>query len=224
MPHSVRAILFSIGLAVAVTIVAYYGPPPTTVLMLPGFWLAVRTHVPDIHGGPFFLRAMVIASIVVYSGSIWLALQIGPCGLLGFQASRSGLGSVSSLRTRFHKNLVPLPLVSHHQVPALRVPSAIQEEPKWEGISSLSSVIIQFQHICNMALRTELAISYDEDMFPVSAACTYCGERMPKPVAGLRSRADIILWFAARFLEHKRLRHPTSHKSDNEAIGDQDSC
>jgi len=69
-----------------------------------------------------------------------------------------------------------------------------------------------------MALRTELAISYDDDLLPVSAACTHCGEKMPKPVAGLDFPADIILWFSARFLEHKRLKHPTSRKSDDEEI------
>jgi len=36
MPRIVRAILFSVGLAVSLTIVAYYGPPATTGLMYPG--------------------------------------------------------------------------------------------------------------------------------------------------------------------------------------------
>jgi hypothetical protein len=76
MPQSVRAILFSIGLAVSLTIVAYFGLPATTFLLFPGFWLAVRTHMPDINGGPFSFHAMFIASIVAYSVSIWLALQL----------------------------------------------------------------------------------------------------------------------------------------------------
>jgi len=69
-----------------------------------------------------------------------------------------------------------------------------------------------------MAPRTELAISYDDDMLPVSARCTHCGERMPKPVEGLEFPADIVLWFSVRFLEHKRRKHPTSCKSDDEEI------
>jgi hypothetical protein len=69
-----------------------------------------------------------------------------------------------------------------------------------------------------MALRTELAISYDDDLFPVSAACTYCGEQMQKPAKVVKNAAEIILWFSVRFLEHKKLKHPTSRKSDDEEI------
>ena len=70
-----------------------------------------------------------------------------------------------------------------------------------------------------MAFRTELAISYDEDMFPVSAKCTHCGEEMPLPGVG-QSAADIILSFSVQFLMHKRQKHPDSRKSDDEAALD----
>lgn len=79
----------------------------------------------------------------------------------------------------------------------------------------LSSVIIPFQRHRTMALRTELVISYDYDMFPVSAACACCGEEMPKPPEDIEVRADIILWFSVRFLEHKGQKHPASRKSDD---------
>jgi len=39
---------------------------------------------------------------------------------------------------------------------------------------------------------------------------------MPKPAAGLEFSREIILWFSARFLEHKKLKHPTSRKTDDE--------
>jgi hypothetical protein len=71
-----------------------------------------------------------------------------------------------------------------------------------------------------MVLRTELAIVYNSDMFPVSASCTHCGEEMPKPDACLEFPADIVLWFSLQFLEHKRLKHPNSHRSDEESAFD----
>ena len=75
-----------------------------------------------------------------------------------------------------------------------------------------------------MALRTELTISYDDDFFPLSAICTYCGEQMPKP--DVKTAAEIILWFSVQFLEHKKLKHPTSRKNDDEEMfaTDQDEC
>lgn len=72
MPQGVRAILFSVALAVVLTIVAYYGLPMTTVLMFPGFWLAIRAHIPNIYG----IHSMIIASIIVYTVSTWLVLQL----------------------------------------------------------------------------------------------------------------------------------------------------
>lgn len=57
------------------------------------------------------------------------------------------------------------------------------------------------------ALRTELAITYDAAMFPISARCTHCGVEIPLPESRLPA-AEIILWFSVRFLEHKKLEHP----------------
>jgi hypothetical protein len=77
-----------------------------------------------------------------------------------------------------------------------------------------------------MAPRTELAISYDGDLFPISAACTYCGEQMPKLAKDAKTAAEIILWCSVRFPEHKNLKHPTSRKSDDEEMfaTDHDEC
>lgn len=69
-----------------------------------------------------------------------------------------------------------------------------------------------------MALRSELAIIYNDDMYPVSATCTHCGEKMQSPDARLEFAADIILWFSVQFLEHKKRKHPSSRRSDDEEI------
>jgi hypothetical protein len=63
-----------------------------------------------------------------------------------------------------------------------------------------------------MALRTELAISYDETMRPVAARCTSCGDAMPQPDASLTDAAGIVLWYSKVFLEHKKVKHPNSQK------------
>lgn len=72
MAQTIRAIVFSIGLAICLTLVAYFGMPVTTVLLLPGFWFALKVHVPDILG----IQPTIVASILVYSISIWLTLQL----------------------------------------------------------------------------------------------------------------------------------------------------
>ena len=41
---------------------------------------------------------------------------------------------------------------------------------------------------------------------------------MQKPAKDVKTAAEIILWFSVRFLEHKKLKHPTSRKSDDEKI------
>ena len=58
-----------------------------------------------------------------------------------------------------------------------------------------------------MAMRTELAISYDTNMHPLSAKCKGCGEQMPQPAAELREPVDIILWFSQLYVEHRRAKH-----------------
>jgi len=75
-----------------------------------------------------------------------------------------------------------------------------------------------------MVPKTELAINYDDDIFPVSAVCTHCGEKMPKPAKGVKTAAEIILWFSVRFLEHKRVKHPTSRRSADEEIATDHEC
>ena len=63
-----------------------------------------------------------------------------------------------------------------------------------------------------VSVRSELSFSYDEHARPLSAKCAQCGEKMPSPGPELKSSADVIMWFAARFLEHKRLTHPGSSR------------
>jgi hypothetical protein len=69
-----------------------------------------------------------------------------------------------------------------------------------------------------MSVRSELAITYDGNMRPVSAKCTECGEQMSSPGPELESSAEIILWMAGRFLEHKRASHPASSRIEADEI------
>jgi hypothetical protein len=55
--------------------------------------------------------------------------------------------------------------------------------------------------------RTELKFDYDDCARPISATCTACGEKMPKPPAELQSPADIIMWSAEKYIEHRKLKH-----------------
>jgi hypothetical protein len=56
-------------------------------------------------------------------------------------------------------------------------------------------------------MRTELRFVYDENMRPISATCTACGERMPKPDPALENSADIIMFFSKKYFEHRNLKH-----------------
>jgi|SRR5215831_1829560 len=76
----------------------------------------------------------------------------------------------------------------------------------------------RFQDLCTVPLRTELAISYNHDSLPISGRCTHCGENMPTPDGDLELPGDIVLWLSVRFLEHKKLKHPNSSKSNDEDI------
>ena len=58
-----------------------------------------------------------------------------------------------------------------------------------------------------MSMRTELAITYDRTMHPLSAVCKGCGERMPQPSPEVEAPVDIILWFSQLYVEHRRLKH-----------------
>lgn len=72
MAQTIRAIVFSIALATCLTLVAFFGLPATTLLLIPGFWLSIKVHVPNILG----IHPAIVASIVVYSALIWLTLQL----------------------------------------------------------------------------------------------------------------------------------------------------
>jgi len=56
-------------------------------------------------------------------------------------------------------------------------------------------------------MRTELQFAYDENMRPVSATCTGCGEKMPMPPRTITDSADIVMWLSQRYLEHRKLKH-----------------
>jgi hypothetical protein len=55
--------------------------------------------------------------------------------------------------------------------------------------------------------RTELQIEYNEEMKPISATCTACGEKMPKPPGELQNSADVIVWLSEKYIEHRKLKH-----------------
>ena len=55
--------------------------------------------------------------------------------------------------------------------------------------------------------RTELKVSYDPEIKPVSGSCTVCGEEMPKSPADLQNPTDIIVWLSDKYIEHKKVKH-----------------
>jgi hypothetical protein len=59
----------------------------------------------------------------------------------------------------------------------------------------------------NVVSRNEVKIDYDDEMKPVAATCTACGEKMPRPPADLKNAADTISWFSGKYIEHRRLNH-----------------
>lgn len=58
----------------------------------------------------------------------------------------------------------------------------------------------------SMSVRTELKITYDQNMHPIGAICNGCREMMPTPPADLKDSGDIIMWFS-RNVEHRKDRH-----------------
>jgi hypothetical protein len=58
-------------------------------------------------------------------------------------------------------------------------------------------------------MNSELVIRYDDQVRPVSAQCSGCGQQMPAPPPTLQDSADIIQWFSVQFIEHKKRNHPT---------------
>jgi hypothetical protein len=59
-----------------------------------------------------------------------------------------------------------------------------------------------------MSYICELRFEYDTSSFVRSAYCSICSERMPAPNPSVTNSADRVLWFAQRFIEHKKRRHP----------------
>ena len=54
----------------------------------------------------------------------------------------------------------------------------------------------------------ELTIRYNYDLRPSSAQCSSCSQLMPAPPHHLQDAATILMWFSARFLEHRKQKHP----------------
>lgn len=71
MAQAVRSILLSIGLGIGLSLIAYFGLPITTVLMLPGSWFAAQVHVPEL----LTIPPAIVASSFVYTASIWFTVQ-----------------------------------------------------------------------------------------------------------------------------------------------------
>ena len=65
-----------------------------------------------------------------------------------------------------------------------------------------------------MSPCTELVFTYDENMKPLWAQCSRCGEHMPLPPLNLEDTADIFLWFSGQFLEHKKRKHPPDKSAE----------
>ena len=61
-------------------------------------------------------------------------------------------------------------------------------------------------------MKTELRFAYDENMRPISATCTGCGEQMAKPDPSLENSADIVMWLSEQFLEHRKEKR---HRSED---------
>ncbi|WP_162601897.1 hypothetical protein [Occallatibacter savannae] len=58
-------------------------------------------------------------------------------------------------------------------------------------------------------MSAELTLRYDNNLHPVSAQCSACGQLMPDPPPEVIDAPDVILWFSGHFIEHKRRHHPT---------------
>jgi len=54
---------------------------------------------------------------------------------------------------------------------------------------------------------SELKIEYNDEMKPISATCTGCGEKMPPLPSDLQSPADAVVWLAEKYVEHRKLKH-----------------
>jgi hypothetical protein len=57
-------------------------------------------------------------------------------------------------------------------------------------------------------MRGELCFNYDEEMHPVSAKCSRCGQLFEPPSSTLRDAVEITRLLSQEFIEHKRLNHP----------------
>jgi hypothetical protein len=68
-----------------------------------------------------------------------------------------------------------------------------------------------------MSVRSELVFQYDHTAFVVSATCSVCGEGMSHPPSNVRLPRSRALWFAKRFLEHKKQRHFEGHSEVRKA-------
>jgi hypothetical protein len=64
----------SICLAMLVTTLAYESNNRVGALMVPGVWVAIQLHTPDIHGGTRFIWTALVATFLIYFVVFWLLL------------------------------------------------------------------------------------------------------------------------------------------------------
>jgi len=57
-------------------------------------------------------------------------------------------------------------------------------------------------------MRGELCFNYDEEMRPVSAKCSRCGQLFEPPSSTLLDAVEITALMSQQFIEHKRINHP----------------
>jgi hypothetical protein len=61
----------------------------------------------------------------------------------------------------------------------------------------------------------ELVFEYDDTSFVVTATGSRRGEKMPHSHPSATLSADLVKWFARRFIEHKKQRHTSEVGTDN---------
>jgi hypothetical protein len=69
-----RLLWCSICLAMVVTSLGYLGNDRVAALMIPGTWVAIQFHTPDIHGGTRFIWTSVGVTFLIYFVVFWSML------------------------------------------------------------------------------------------------------------------------------------------------------
>ncbi len=73
----------SFCLAMLLTSLGHLGGDRVTALMIPGTWVAIQIHTPDIHGGTRFIWTSLGATFLIYFVVFWfLLVSLKSLGLL----------------------------------------------------------------------------------------------------------------------------------------------